>query len=82
MSVETEHELAALRAAGRVVAAAIRAMRRAVRPGVTTAELDAVGGAARAATLAKTARLALDSALGVASAGAPMNAIGATVARS
>jgi methionyl aminopeptidase len=81
MSVETEHELAALRAAGRVVAAAIRAMRRAVRPGVTTAELDAVGGAARAATLAKTARLALDSALGVASAGAPMNAIGATVAR-
>jgi len=151
MSVETEQELAALRAAGRVVAAAIRAMRRAVRPGVTTAELDAVGarefrragarsgpqldygfpgvtcisvndeavhgipgprrlragdlvkldvtaeldgfyadacvsvpvggGAARAAALAKTARLALDSALGVARAGTPMNEIGATVAR-
>jgi methionyl aminopeptidase len=42
MSVETEEELAALRAAGRVVAEAIRAMRRRVRPGVTTAELDAV----------------------------------------
>lgn len=151
MSVETEEELAALRAAGRVVAAAIRAMRRAVRPGVSTAELDAVGarefaragarsgpqldygfpgvtcisvndeavhgipgprrlregdlvkldvtaeldgfyadacvsvpvggGAARAASLAKTARLALDAALGVASAGTPMNAIGATVSR-
>jgi methionyl aminopeptidase len=153
VSVETEQELAALRAAGRVVAAAIRAMRRAVRPGVTTAELDAVGarefaragarsgprldygfpgvtcisvndeavhgipgprrlragdlvkldvtaeldgfyadacvsvpvgggaGAARAATLAKTARLALDSGLGVARAGAPMNANGAAVSR-
>ncbi len=43
MSVETEEELAALRAAGRVVADALRAMRRAVRPGVTTAELDDVG---------------------------------------
>jgi methionyl aminopeptidase len=43
MSVETEEELAALRAAGRVVADALRAMSRAVRPGVTTAELDEVG---------------------------------------
>ncbi len=43
VSIETEEELAALQATGRVVAEALRAMRRAVRPGVTTAELDAVG---------------------------------------
>jgi methionyl aminopeptidase len=43
MSAETEEELQALRAAGRVVAQALRAMRRQVRPGVTTAELDEVG---------------------------------------
>src|SRR5882762_7140908 len=43
MSIETEEELEALRAAGRVVAEALRAMRRQVRPGVTTAELDEVG---------------------------------------
>jgi methionyl aminopeptidase len=43
MSIETQEELEALRAAGRVVAEALRAMRREVRPGVTTAELDDVG---------------------------------------
>jgi methionyl aminopeptidase len=42
MSVNTPEELRALQAAGRVVAATIRAMRRAVRPGITTAELDAI----------------------------------------
>jgi methionyl aminopeptidase len=42
VSIETEEELAALRAAGRVVADALREMRRAVAPGVTTAELDAI----------------------------------------
>lgn len=42
MSVQTPEELSALQAAGRVVAATIRAMRHAVAPGVTTAELDAV----------------------------------------
>ncbi len=42
MSVDTPEELSGLRAAGRVVAQTIRAMRRAVRPGITTAELDAV----------------------------------------
>jgi methionyl aminopeptidase len=42
MSVDSPEELAALRAAGQVVAETIRAMRRAVRPGITTAELDAV----------------------------------------
>jgi methionyl aminopeptidase len=43
MSVETEEELEALRDAGRVVAEALRAMRRAVRPGITTLALDEVG---------------------------------------
>jgi methionyl aminopeptidase len=41
MSVSTPEELRALRAAGRVVAATLRELRRRVRPGVTTAELDA-----------------------------------------
>jgi methionyl aminopeptidase len=43
MSIETPEELERLRAAGRVVADAIRAMRQSVRPGATTAELDEVG---------------------------------------
>jgi methionyl aminopeptidase len=43
MSIETPEELEALRAAGRVVADAIRAMRIQVRPGVTTSELDEIG---------------------------------------
>jgi methionyl aminopeptidase len=43
MTIETPEELERLRAAGRVVADAIRAMRQSVRPGVTTAELDEVG---------------------------------------
>ncbi|MGH2895573.1 MAG: type I methionyl aminopeptidase [Solirubrobacteraceae bacterium] len=42
MSIETPEELEALRDSGRVVAEALRAMRRAVRPGVTTGELDTV----------------------------------------
>src|SRR3954469_8649989 len=42
VSVRDAAELKALQAAGRVVADALRAMRRAVRPGVTTAALDAV----------------------------------------
>jgi methionyl aminopeptidase len=40
MSVSTPEELQALQAAGKVVADTIRAMRRAVAPGVSTAELD------------------------------------------
>jgi methionyl aminopeptidase len=44
MSIETEEELAALRAAGRVVVDALRDMRHAVAAGVTTAELDAIAG--------------------------------------
>jgi len=43
MSVSTPEELEALRAVGRVVAEALRTMRRAVRAGVTTARLDEVG---------------------------------------
>jgi methionyl aminopeptidase len=42
MSVDSPEELDALRATGQVVGQTIRAMRRAVRPGVTTAELDAI----------------------------------------
>jgi len=44
MSVSTPEELRALQAAGAVVAETIRAMRRAVAPGVSTAELDAIAG--------------------------------------
>jgi methionyl aminopeptidase len=43
MSIETAEELEALRAAGRVVADAIRAMRLNTRPGVSTGELDDIG---------------------------------------
>jgi methionyl aminopeptidase len=42
MSVETPEDLAGLRRAGRAVAATLREVARRVRPGVTTAELDAV----------------------------------------
>ena len=149
MSVDTPEELAALKAAGRVVADALRAMEQAVSPGVSTAELDAIGAAVfaragarsgpqldydfpgvncisvndeavhgipgprrlrdgdlvkldvtaeldgfyadacvsvavgqakpEAARLAQTARLALGQAMRAASAGAPLNAIGAAV---
>jgi methionyl aminopeptidase len=54
MSVDTPEELAALKAAGRVVADAIAAMERAVAPGVTTAELDAIGAAVFAASGARS----------------------------
>ena len=43
MSIEDPEQLAALQAAGRVVAQAIRAMRAAVGVGVTTGQLDEVG---------------------------------------
>jgi methionyl aminopeptidase len=46
MSIETPEELAALKAAGRVVADAVKAMRAGVQPGVTTRELDGIGGRA------------------------------------
>src|SRR4051812_15555431 len=44
MSVSTPEELRALNAAGRVVAATLRELKRRVRPGVTTGELDAAAG--------------------------------------
>jgi methionyl aminopeptidase len=40
MSTDTPEELAGLRAAGQVVAQTLRELRRLVRPGITTAELD------------------------------------------
>lgn len=42
MSIDSPEDLAGLKAAGAVVAATLRACRRAVRAGLTTAELDAV----------------------------------------
>jgi len=45
MSIETAEELTALRACGQVVAEAIREMRAAVRPGVTTQQLDDIAAA-------------------------------------
>lgn len=42
MSIDSPDDLAGLQRAGAVVAATLRECRRAVRPGVTTAELDAV----------------------------------------
>jgi methionyl aminopeptidase len=43
MSIDDERDLEGLRATGRIVRAALDAMRDAVAPGVTTAELDAIG---------------------------------------
>jgi methionyl aminopeptidase len=45
MTVESDRDLAGLRRAGRVVALALREMKRALEPGMTTADLDAVGAA-------------------------------------
>jgi methionyl aminopeptidase len=45
VTIESDGDLAGLRRAGRVVALALRAMREAIEPGMTTAELDAVGAA-------------------------------------
>jgi methionyl aminopeptidase len=42
MTIRTNDELAALRAVGRIAAQTLEAMRQAVRPGITTAELDQV----------------------------------------
>lgn len=44
MSIDDERDLAALRAAGRVVRAALDAMSAAVAPGTSTARLDAIAG--------------------------------------
>jgi methionyl aminopeptidase len=44
MSIQTPEELAAMRAAGRVVRLMLEAMKTAARSGVTTADLDRIGG--------------------------------------
>jgi methionyl aminopeptidase len=46
MSIKTPEELASMKAAGRVVRKMLEAMKAAVRPGVTTRELDEVGARA------------------------------------
>ena len=43
MSIGDAHDLAGLRRAGRVVAETLAEARRRLRPGMTTAELDAIG---------------------------------------
>lgn len=45
MSIETQADLEALRRVGRVVRLVLERMQKAVRPGITTAELDRIGGA-------------------------------------
>jgi methionyl aminopeptidase len=55
MSVRSPEELSALRAAGRVVARALEAMRRAVAPGVSAALLDGVAAEVFAAAGARSA---------------------------
>jgi len=44
MSIETQDELEAMKRAGRVVRLVLERMRRAVKPGITTAELNHLGG--------------------------------------
>jgi methionyl aminopeptidase len=54
MSIDSDEDLEGLRAAGRVVADALREMRARVAPGVTTAELDRVGAEVFAAAGARS----------------------------
>lgn len=55
MSINGPEDLAALRAAGAVVRRVLEAMKRSVRPGVTTAELDAIGAEVMADSDARSA---------------------------
>lgn len=55
MSIKTERDLRGLQRAGRVVRLTIEAMKEAVRPGMTTAELDAVAAAVMAKHGARSA---------------------------
>jgi methionyl aminopeptidase len=55
MSVETQADLEGLLASGRVVRAALNAMTASVRPGITTAELDAIGAGVLAHAGARSA---------------------------
>ncbi|MGE3277699.1 MAG: type I methionyl aminopeptidase [Vicinamibacterales bacterium] len=61
MSISTPVDLEGIRASGRAVAEALDAMRKAVVPGITTAELDAIGEAVLARRGARSApRLVYD----------------------
>jgi len=55
VSIETNEQLEALRAIGRIVGQTLREMAREVRPGVSTAELDAVGAKLLASAGARSA---------------------------
>ena len=44
MSIESQKDLEGLKRAGRIVRMIIRAMEKALRPGITTGELDEIGG--------------------------------------
>ena len=55
MSIDSEDDRKGMRRAGRAVAAALRAMEAAARPGLTTADLDAVGAGALRAHGARSA---------------------------
>ncbi len=43
MTMKSSREIAAMRAAGKVTAQALETMKAAIRPGITTAEIDAIG---------------------------------------
>ena len=55
MSIGSEEELKALQAIGRIVGQTLRELARAVRPGISTAELDALGAKLLAAAGAQSA---------------------------
>jgi methionyl aminopeptidase len=55
LSINEPEELEALRAAGAVVRRVLEAMKREVRPGITTAQLDAIGAAVMAENGARSA---------------------------
>lgn len=55
MSINRPEELAAIKAAGAVVRLMLEAMRQAVKPGVSTGELDEIGGAVMRKNGAKSA---------------------------
>lgn len=55
MTITSEVELAGLRAIGRIVADTLRTMARAMEPGMTTRELDAIGRASLEAAGARSA---------------------------
>jgi methionyl aminopeptidase len=61
MSIDDEHDLELLRAAGRVVRLTLEAMRDAVTPGISTGRLDAIAGEVMRAHRARSApRLVYD----------------------